>query len=161
MSNRKTVLFICSSNVARSIMAEAILNQLGADQFAACSAGSMPIGRVNPLALEELRSRGYSTDGLLSKSWDNYTGPQAPDFDFVITVCGKVAEETPPVWSGDPCRAVWKFRAPGSHEGTDEEIRAAFSNTCDAIEASIRKFLEIPFSQLNREEILERLRDAG
>ena len=142
-------------------MGEAILNHLGGEEYAACSAGSMLIGRVNSLALEELRSRGYSTDGLLSKSWDNYAGPQAPDLDFVITVCGKVAEETPPVWSGDPCRAVWKLKAPGSHEGTDEEIRAAFSSTCDAIEASIRKFLDIAFDQLDREEILERLRDAG
>lgn len=80
------------------------------------------------------------------------------DLDFVITVCEKVAQETPPVWPGDPCRVVWKFPAPGSQEGTDEEIRAAFSATCDAIEDAIRKFVAIPFNELDKSEMLERLR---
>jgi arsenate reductase len=92
---------------------------------------------------------------------DAYRRTASSDLDFVITVCGKVADETPPAWSGDPYRTVWNLKAPGSHEGTDEEIRAAFSNTCDAIEASVRKFLAIPFDQLTRDEICERLREAG
>lgn len=143
------VLFICSGNSGRSVMAESILSTVGRGVFHAYSAGSHPTGRVNPMAIKELRRRGYRTDGLASKSWSTYTGIDAPAFDYVITVCNTIACQIPPQWRGTPQTQTWLFPAPGQTSGTDAEIQLAFSQVCDQIEAAVKKFVRTtPHSRL-------------
>ncbi|MFL6672305.1 MAG: arsenate reductase ArsC [Massilia sp.] len=137
----RNVLFVCSGNSGRSIMAESILGQLGQGQFRAFSAGSHPTGRVNPLAIEQLALRGYPTRDLASKSWQRFLAPESLGMDFVITVCALAAREEQPCWPGNPETLFWRFRAPGAVQGSDQVVRQAFSDVCDVIEESIKLFV--------------------
>ena len=132
------VLFICTGNSARSIVAEQLLNHLGGGRFHAYSAGSHPRGRVHPLALELLRELGLPTDGLRSKSWDEFAAPGAPLLDFVVTVCDQAAGEVCPVWPGGPARLHWSIADPTAVAGSEAEQRAAFRRLHRDLEAKIR-----------------------
>jgi arsenate reductase len=153
MSRKPSVLFVCSGNSGRSIMAEAILNELGCGKFQAWSAGSHPTGRVNPLAIEELARRGYPTAHLRSKSWLEFTGADAPPLDFVIWVCDVSAQQKQPVWPGEPIELWWHFRAPGAVQGSDEDIRRVFSEVCSDIEASLKNFVLLPLDSVDVEAL--------
>jgi arsenate reductase len=122
-------------------MAESILNKLGERAFKAFSAGSHPTRRINALTLDELQRRGYPTTGLNSKSWLEFASPNSPDLDFVIFVCDNAAAEKQPTWNGNPQKLKWVFPAPGQFTGTDAEIRAAFSQVCGEIEATVIEFV--------------------
>src|SRR5436309_7689593 len=124
------VLFLCTANSARSIIAEAILNKVGAGKFRAFSAGSHPRGQINPHALQLLRSLGYDTSGLRSKSWSEFADPGAPSLDFVFTVCDNAAGEACPLWPGQPMTAHWGIPDPAARIGTDAEIAVAFTDAC-------------------------------
>ncbi len=129
----RNVLFLCTGNSARSILAEALLNHRGAGRFRGYSAGSFPKGAVNPLALEELRSHGLATDGLRSKSWDEFASPESPRMDFIFTVCDNAAKEVCPVWPGHPVTAHWSIVDPaaveGSRRGEAARVREGLSGT--------------------------------
>ena len=144
------VLFLCTGNSARSIMAEAILNQEGAGRFHAFSAGSRPKGEVHPLALKTLETMGYPTEGFRSKSWDEFSGPDAPEIDFIITVCDNAAGETCPVWPTQKDQTQqklhWSFPDPAAVEGDDANKRAAFEAVFADIRAAIDAFLSTPDS---------------
>jgi arsenate reductase len=162
MSTRPlNVLFLCTGNSARSIMAEGLLNTLGRGRFRAYSAGSHPTGRVNPFAIEQLGSLGYSTGELRSKCWDEFAAPDAPDMDFIITVCDNAAGEVCPVWPGQPVAAHWGFEDPAAVEGSDVNKRAAFSRICQQIRGHIEKLLALPLEQLTRDDQIRRLRALG
>ena len=136
------VLFLCTGNSARSILSEAILNRLGDGRFRAYSAGSKPVGRVNPGALELLGRREYPTEDLRSKSWDEFAGPDAPGMDYVITVCNNAAGETCPVWPGHPATEHWDIADPAGVGETDEERRAAFEEAYAVLQKRIEKFVD-------------------
>jgi len=138
----RNVLFLCTGNSARSILSEAILNRLGDGRFRAFSAGSKPVGRVNPGALELLGRREYPTDELRSKSWDELAGPDAPAMDYVITVCNNAAGETCPVWPGHPATEHWDIADPAGVGETDEERRAAFEEAYAVLNKRIEKFID-------------------
>ncbi len=138
----RNVLFLCTGNSARSILSEAILNRLGDGRFRAFSAGSKPVGRVNPGALELLGRRDYPTDELRSKSWDEFAGPDAPAMDYVITVCNNAAGETCPVWPGHPATEHWDIADPAGVGETDEERRAAFEEAYAVLQKRIEKFVD-------------------
>jgi protein-tyrosine-phosphatase len=144
----RNILFLCTHNSARSIMAEGLANELGDGRFKGFSAGSQPSGKVNPLALKTLRSLGIDTEGMHSKSWDVYAGPDAPQMDFIITVCDNAAGEVCPVWPGKPRTAHWGFADPSCVEGDEEARRAAFKDTADAIADRLREFLRLPHQGL-------------
>ena len=137
----KNVLFLCTGNSARSIMAEALLRQWGGGRFRAFSAGSQPKGEVHPLALETLRRRGnHALEGFRSKSWNEFSGPDAPRLDFVFTVCGNAAKETCPLWPGQPITAHWGIDDPAAAEGSEEEKLRAFQRAYLELEARIKLF---------------------
>jgi len=138
----RNVLFLCTGNSARSILSEAILNRLGDGRFRAFSAGSKPVGRVNPGALELLGRREYPTDELRSKSWDEFAGPDAPAMDYVITVCNNAAGETCPVWPVHPATEHWDIADPAGVGETDEERRAAFEEAYAVLNKRIEKFVD-------------------
>ena len=138
----RNVLFLCTGNSARSILSEAILNRLGDGRFRAFSAGSKPVGRVNPGALELLGRREYPTEDLRSKSWDEFAGPDAPGMDYVITVCNNAAGETCPVWPGHPATEHWDIADPAGVGETDEERRAAFEEAYAVLNKRIEKFID-------------------
>ena len=138
----RNVLFLCTGNSARSILSESLLNRLGEGRFLAYSAGSKPVGRVNPGALELLRRREYPTGGLRSKSWDEFAGPDAPVMDYIITVCNNAAGETCPVWPGHPATEHWDIADPAGVGKTDEERRAAFEEAYAVLQKRIEKFLD-------------------
>lgn len=137
----KNVLFLCTGNSARSILAEAYLNAAGQGRYRAYSAGSKPGGRVNPHALSLLREKGISAEGARSKSWDEFAVPGAPRLDLVVTVCDNAAGETCPVWPGAPSRAHWGVDDPAAVEGSDAEKRAAFEKAFRELKAKIDAFL--------------------
>jgi arsenate reductase len=138
----RNVLFLCTGNSARSILSESLLNRLGDGRFRAFSAGSKPVGRVNPGALELLQRRGYPTEGLRSKSWDEFAGAGAPAMDYIITVCNNAAGETCPVWPGHPATEHWDIDDPAGVGNTDEERRAAFEEAYAVLQKRIEKFVD-------------------
>jgi arsenate reductase len=130
-------------------MAESILTKLGEGRFDAYSAGSHPTWRINPFALEALRLRGYPTDALTSKSWNEFSRFDASGLDFVIAVCDKAASEPQPYWPGRPITTTWMFPSPDAVQGSDDEVRAVFESVCDLIEAALRAFVALPLDALD------------
>ena len=155
------VLFLCTGNSARSILAESIMNKLGKGRFRAFSAGSHPSGRVNPLALDLLERLDFPTEGLRSKSWDEFAGTDAPKMDFVITVCDSAAGETCPVWPGQPITAHWSFPDPAAFEGREVEQRAFFLEVFRQIRNRLDIFLSLPIVRLGRFALKRELDDIG
>jgi arsenate reductase len=155
------VLFLCTGNSARSILAEAYLNSAGRGRFKAYSAGSKPGGRVNPLALELLQKTRIDTAGLRSKSWDEFARRGAPEMDFVFTVCDSAAAEECPYWPGQPMTAHWGVPDPAAAEGTEEEKRRAFHEAFRALSTRINLFLSLPMQKLDRLALQKRLQDIG
>ncbi|HUL92271.1 MAG TPA: arsenate reductase ArsC [Burkholderiales bacterium] len=156
-----SVLFLCTGNSARSILAEAYLNSAGRGRFVAYSAGSRPAGRVNPFALELLRKNRMSTDGLRSKSWDEFAQPGAPRMNFVFTVCDNAAGEVCPVWPGQPVSAHWGVEDPAAVQGADEDVRRAFLTAFTQLSARINLFLNLPLEKLDRMALKTRLDEIG
>ncbi len=155
------VLFLCTGNTARSILAESILRKDGAGRFNAFSAGSHPKGVVNPFALKVLAAADYPTDGFSSKSWDVYAGPDAPQMDFVFTVCDDAAGESCPVWPGHPAKAHWGIEDPARVEGTDIEKETAFVRALRLLKTRISVFVSLPIASLDRLALDTRLRAIG
>jgi len=155
------VLFLCTGNTARSILAEAILRQEGRGRFMAFSAGSMPKGAVNPFAIKVLAALDYSTDGLRSKSWQEFAGPDAPVMDFVFTVCDNAAGEACPVWPGRPMTAHWGIEDPAAVQGADIDVERAFSDTARFLKNRISAFVNLPLASLDRLSLGTTLRDIG
>jgi arsenate reductase len=149
MQNHYNVLFLCTGNSARSIMAEAILNFKGRPTFTAYSAGSHPVGRVRPEALRQLEAAHLSTAGLRSKSWDEFAQPGAPRLDFVFTVCDNAAREVCPVWPGQPISAHWGVPDPAAVQGSREEVERAFREAFFMLERRIGLFLSLPLASLD------------
>ena len=158
---RYNILFLCTGNSARSILAEGLVNHLSQGRFKGYSAGSQPMGRVNPLAIETLHQLGCDTDGMSSKSWDVFAGPDAPTMDFVITVCDSAAGEACPYWPGTPMTAHWGFPDPSHVDGDDEAKRLAFTRTAQAITQRLRLFLSLPMDKLDRLSLQDELRALG
>ena len=155
------VLFLCTGNSARSILAESLLNHHGRGKFRAYSAGSFPKGHINPLALELLRRLDLPADGLRSKSWDEFAQPGAPQLDFIITVCDNAAGEVCPVWPGHPVTAHWGLPDPAGVEGTQAKKLLAFRETVRALENRIKPFVELPIASLDRLKVQEHVREIG
>lgn len=155
------VLFLCTGNSARSIMAEAILNAVGGDRFRAYSAGSHPNGKVNPFALAQIRKAGLSTEGYRSKSWDEFATPGAPRMDIVVTVCSDAAGEACPIWSGQPLKAHWGVEDPAGFQGTDEQKDRFFATIYSQLHARIRIFTSLPLDKLDRIVTQEKLHEIG
>ena len=155
------VLFLCTGNSARSIMAEALLNHRGRGRFRAFSAGSQPKGQVHPLTLETLERAQLPSEGARSKSWNEFTGPAAPKLDFVFTVCGNAAKEQCPYWPGQPVTAHWGVDDPAAVEGTPEERRRAFEHALRELDARITPFVKLPIASLDKTELLDRIRQIG
>jgi arsenate reductase len=160
-SRRFNVLFLCTGNSARSILAEAYLNTAGAGRFRAHSAGSHPTGKVNPFAEELLRKRGISTEGLRSKSWDEFARPGAPALDFIFTVCDNAAGEACPLWPGQPVTAHWGVADPAAAAGSDEDKRRAFVSAFTTLSSRIRLLLELPVERLDARSLKKSLEDIG
>ena len=155
------VLFLCTGNSARSILAEAILREVGGGRFVAHSAGSAPAGRVNPFAIEYLRANRLPVDGLRSKSWDEFATPDAPPLDFIFTVCDNAAGEVCPVWPGQPITAHWGVPDPAAVDGPDDVRRKAFADACAALAARIRLFTSLPLAKLDRLALATTLAEIG
>jgi arsenate reductase len=155
------VLFLCTRNSARSIMAEAILNSLGRPKFKAFSAGSHPVGNVNPLALALLEKNRFPTTGLRSKDWSEFSQRDAPFLHFVFTVCDQAAAEPCPVWPGQPMTAHWGVHDPASVHGSDEDKRRAFLKAYTELYRRISLFTCLPFDKLSRLSLQERLNEIG
>ena len=155
------VLFLCTGNSARSILAEAILREVGGGRFVAHSAGSQPAGRVNPFALEYLRANRLPVEGLRSKSWDEFAVAGAPKLDFVFTVCDNAAGEVCPVWPGQPMTAHWGVPDPAAVEGSDDGKRTAFRDAARTLRARIRVFASLPLDKLDRMSLKRRLDELG
>jgi len=155
------VLFLCTGNSARSIMAEAILNDLGKGKFKAFSAGSRPVGKVNPLALELLEQNRLPTQGLRSKDWSEFSRPGAPFMHFVFTVCDQAAAESCPVWPGQPMTAHWGISDPAAVEGTIEEKRKAFLKAYTELYRRIGLFVALPLHKLSGLALKEKLDEIG
>lgn len=155
------VLFLCTGNSARSIMAESILNSIGRNKFKAYSAGSRPAGRVNPLALEMLVKHRLPTEGLRSKDWNEFSRPGAPFMHFVFTVCDQAAAETCPVWPGQPMTAHWGVTDPAAVQGSDDDKRKAFLRAYTELHRRISLFINLPFDTLSNLALKERLDEIG
>jgi len=155
------VLFLCTGNSARSIMAEAILGKVGSDRFHAHSAGSQPKGQVNRHTLQLLQSLGHDTSGLRSKSWSEFARPGVPALDFVFTVCDNAAGESCPVWPGQPMTAHWGVPDPAEATGTPAEVAMAFRDAYRMLARRIDVFAALPIRSLDRMTLRNRLRDIG
>ena len=162
MTDRKyNVLFLCTGNSARSIIAEAILAREGAGNFKAYSAGSQPIGKIHPYAADLLKKLNHDVSKLESKSWDRFAKPRAPKMDFVFTVCDSAAAETCPVWPGHPVTAHWGVPDPAAVEGTESEMRLAFADTYRMMSNRISIFVNLPLATLDNLKLKQRLDDIG
>jgi arsenate reductase len=155
------VLFLCTGNSARSILAESILRKDGRDRFRVFSAGSQPKGAVNPLALKVLTAFEYPTDNMRSKSWDEFATPDAPVMDFVFTVCDDAAGEACPVWPGQPMTAHWGIEDPAALTGTDVQKERAFNDAFRFLKNRITTFIALPMASLDRMALTSRLKDIG
>ncbi|MGA9667494.1 MAG: arsenate reductase ArsC [Gallionella sp.] len=155
------VLFLCTGNSARSIMAEVILNHLGKGRFRAFSAGSHPAGQVNPLAIEQLQRTGLPIDGLRSKNWEEFSKQDSPELDFVFTVCDKAAGEMCPVWPGQPMTAHWGIEDPAAVEGSEDHKRQAFNQAFTQLNRRISIFLSLPFSKIDAMSLKKELDTIG
>lgn len=155
------VLFLCTGNSARSILAEAILKRDGIGRFHAFSAGSDPRGAVHPFALDLLKRQNHPVDGVRSKSWDEFAAPDAPQMDFVFTVCDAAAAETCPVWPGQPMTAHWGVPDPSAVDGTEAERRLAFSDTYRMLSNRISVFVNLPLQSIDKLTLQRRLSDLG
>jgi arsenate reductase (thioredoxin) len=161
MSEPLNLLFLCTGNSARSIIAESIVNREGRGRFRAWSAGSIPKGEVHPQALNLLRSLHYPTEGLRSKSWEEFSGPDAPKLDFVFTVCDNAAAEVCPIWPGQPMTAHWGVPDPAAVMGTAAEIGAAFADTYRMLNSRISLFMNLPLTALDKLSLQRRLDEIG
>ncbi len=162
MENRAYhVLFLCTGNSARSIMAEVVLNKLGRGRFRAYSGGSHPTGKVHPLAIEALQRMNLPTEGLRSKSWDEFAIEDAPRLDFVFTVCDKAAGEICPAWPGQPMTAHWGIEDPATFVGPEDMMRATFHNALVMLSRRIELFLSLPIEKLDRMSLQNRLSEIG
>ncbi|MBN7806420.1 arsenate reductase ArsC [Agrobacterium rosae] len=156
-----SVLFLCTGNSARSILAESILNGEGKGRFKAYSAGRRPKGQVHPLALDTLRALGYESTGFRSKTWDEFAEPGAPQMDFIFTVCDNAAGEARPVWLGHPMAAHWGVEDPAAVEGTEIEKDRAFSKAARFLKNRISAFLSLPLTSIDKLALETRLREIG
>lgn len=156
-----TVLFLCTGNSARSIMAEVVLNRLGNRHFRAFSAGSHPKGHVHPYALDLLRKSHFDVSGLRSKSWNEFSGPGAPNLDFAFTLCDDAASEVCPVWPGQPMTAHWGLPDPAEATGTEAEVRLAFADTLRMLSNRISIFVALPINSLDELSLQRRLSAIG
>jgi arsenate reductase (thioredoxin) len=161
MARPYNVLFLCTGNSARSILAESLLNHWGKGQFRAYSAGSFPTGRVNPLTLELLARMKIPVDGARSKSWDEFAAAGGVEFDFIITVCDNAAGEVCPVWPGKPMTAQWGVEDPAAETGNDAQKMLAFREAFRALEHRIRIFVSLPLASLDRLRIQRELDTIG
>jgi len=162
MSERPyNVLFLCTGNSARSIMAEVMLHHLGGERFTAYSAGSHPKGTVHPLAIATMQSMGLSVEGLRSKSWEEFAQPGAPPLDFIFTVCDNAAGEVCPLWPGTPITAHWGVEDPAAFHGTEEEQRQKFRQVALLLRRRIEQFLSLPTPTLDRMTMQAKLQDIG
>jgi arsenate reductase len=155
------VLFLCTGNSARSILAEAILNKLGRNTFRAFSAGSHPRGEVHPLALAQLRQVGLPTEACRSKSWNEFEGPDAPSLDFVFTLCDNAAKEVCPSWPGQPMTAHWGIPDPAAVEATEEKQRQAFNVAFLQLQTRIGLFMALPLASIDRMSLQHQLKEIG
>ncbi len=161
MEVRYNVLFLCTGNSARSIMAEALLNHKGKPNFTAYSAGSHPAGRVNPLALKQLEASRLTTTGLRSKSWEEFAKPGAPRMNFVFTVCDSAAREACPIWPGQPMTAHWGVPDPAAVAGTPEQLERAFRDALVVLDRRIALFLSLPLETLDSLAIKKEIARIG
>jgi arsenate reductase len=161
MKEHYNVLFLCTGNSARSIMAEAILNLKGKPRFTAYSAGSHPSGKVRPEALQRLQAANISTDGLRSKSWDEFASPGVPKMDFVFTVCDNAAKEACPFWPGQPLTAHWGVPDPAGVRGSPQEIERTFREAFTILERRIGLLLCLPLASLDRPAIKKEVDEIG
>lgn len=155
------VLFLCTGNSARSILAEAALARLGPPHYRALSAGSAPKSAPHPVAIETLKGLGYDTDGFRSKSWDEFARPDAPSLDLIFTVCGNAADEVCPVWPGHPMTIHWGVEDPAAAVGSEESVRAFFRKIYDELLAKVESLVEIDPNGINREALRDRLDAIG
>lgn len=155
------VLFLCTGNSARSILAEAIMNRYGKGRFKAFSAGSLPAGKVNPFAISLLKNMGYETDGLRSKNWSEFDGENTPRMDFIFTVCDNAAGEVCPVWPGQPMTAHWGIADPAAVTGSDKEKEAAFSDAYNQLLTRIESFNNLPLTTIDRLSLKKQLDQIG
>jgi protein-tyrosine-phosphatase len=156
-----SVLFLCTGNSARSILAESLVNHWGRGKFRGFSAGSSPKGSVHPMAIELLKRMNLPTENLRSKSWDEFAAPGAPALDFIFTVCDNAAGEVCPVWPGKPMTAHWGIADPAAVEGTEKDKAFAFRKALKELEARIKLFTELPIASLDRMKLQETLRAIG
>jgi arsenate reductase len=155
------VLFLCTGNSARSIMAEAILGKKGGRHFTAYSAGSQPTGFVRKEALDQLRRAGLNTDGFRSKSWDEFSGPGAPHLSFVFTVCDNAAKESCPIWPGQPMTAHWGVPDPAAVDGSPDDLKRAYGTAFSALDRRISSFLSLPFKALDAFALQKEIQSIG
>ena len=161
MNRPYNVLFLCTGNTARSILAESIMNREGAGRFVAYSAGSFPKGVVNPHAINLLKHLNYKTDQLRSKSWDEFATPDAPHFDFIITVCDNAAGEVCPIWPGQPLKAHWGVADPAAVEGDDARAALAFADAYRQLNNRISLFISLPIAELDRLALQQHMNKIG
>lgn len=159
--NKKNVLFLCTGNSARSIIAEALLQRWGAGKFNSYSAGSKPKGRVNPLAIEVLKKNNFNTDNFRSKSWDEFEADDAPEIDFIFTVCDNAANETCPVWPGHPMTAHWGIEDPDQPEKSAEEQQRLFDRAYWELDHRIKIFTSLPLDGLDKVALQSSLDEIG
>lgn len=161
MDRKFNILFLCTGNSARSILAEAIMNRVGKERFHAYSAGSHPKGQVHPEALRLLKKLDFPVNRLRSKPWDEFAAPDSPPLDFVVTVCDSAAGEVCPVWPGHPINAHWGMPDPAAVQGTDAEIAVAFAETYRMLNNRISAFANLKMSGLDRLSLQSKVRDIG